>query len=76
MMRLLGNDACASCKQAKKLLDNRGIPYEPVDVATTDYQGPIPVLFLTETDKLEGLGAINTWLKNNVATVSFDVEVK
>lgn len=75
-MRLLGNDACASCKQAKKLLDNRGIQYEYVDVATTDYKGVIPVLYLNENDKLEGLGPINNYLKHNVATVSFDVEVR
>lgn len=74
-MILYGTDTCSSCKQAKKLLTMKKIPFEYVDINDTDFEGQIPALFLDNKQILRGLGEINNYLKTNVATLSYDVDV-
>ena len=74
MMILYGTDSCSSCKQAKKLLTMKHIPFEYVDVKGTDFEGQIPALFIDNKQVLRGLGPINNYLKTCVATLSYDVK--
>ena len=71
-MKLYGNDSCADCTIAKKLLEKYSIGYEWIDVAKIPgFTGEIPQLEVDgiipvdvdERNVIIGLGNISKYLK-------------
>ena len=66
MIKLLGTDACTSCRQAKTILERNGIVYRWVDVSKKPgFKGNLPQL-LVDGKTIFGLGEITKYARKLV----------
>lgn len=75
MIELWGADNCESCVEAKKYLQQTPLEWQPVDVATTLFEGMIPRLILENGDNIVGFPAIKGYVKRRMREMGFSKEM-
>ncbi len=66
MFELWGFDSCIACKQAADLLSKTPLEWRYVDVIKTKFTGMCPRLVLEDGTHIEGLGPINSFVKQKL----------